>query len=545
MNQAMNQAQAANPNRVNIINFIRGFEPRDPIDLVEPVKEQLALVQRHGLPATWLLQYDALINPAFADLLQDADDKQEIGVWFEVVQPLAEKAGIPWRGRFAWDWHAHVAFTVGYTPREREKLADVLMEDFRARFGYYPKSVGSWFLDAHALAYLSDTYGITASCNCKDQWGTDGYTLWGGYYNQAYYPSRLNGFMPAQTEACQIPVPVFRMLGSDPIYQYDARLGGNGQSVITLEPVYSGAEGGGGIPRWVRWFYDVNFRPEQVSFGYTQVGQENSFGWALMKDGLIDQVEELAGRQAKGELRVETLEASGRWFKAAHPVTPASSISALTDWRGEGRQSVWYYNRYYRLNLLNNDGELWIRDIHLFDERYEERYLKETCPDRYSHYDTLPVVDSARWSSGDKPAGLRPVAYDGEGQARPLAVRSVQTDESTPGELIIRIDTEDGETLAIRCSERQVVFAASRPDWGLEIRWGDSSELPDMKLESDAVGYAFRDHPYRVQFIGGLPPAPIPQKRNGQAQDAAEEGLTASADGIACRALGRELTLRF
>src|SRR5690606_24007652 len=124
----------------------------------------------------------------------------------------------------------------------------------------------------------------------------------------------------------QIPVPVFRMLGSDPIYQYDARLGGNGQSVITLEPVYSGEEGGGGIPEWVRWFYDVNFRPDQVSFGYTQVGQENSFGWEAMKEGLTDQVELLASKQAEGVLRVETLAETGRWFRRQYSVTPASSI---------------------------------------------------------------------------------------------------------------------------------------------------------------------------------------------------------------------------
>lgn len=27
--------------------------------------------------------------------------------------------------------------------------------------------------------------------------------------------------MPAQTAVNQIPVPIFRMLGSDPMYQYD------------------------------------------------------------------------------------------------------------------------------------------------------------------------------------------------------------------------------------------------------------------------------------------------------------------------------------
>jgi hypothetical protein len=543
--KTLNNIPVVYPNHVNIINFIRGVEPREPIDLLEPVKEQLALVQKYRLRATWLLQYDALIDPAFTDLLlHEADASQEIGVWFEVVQPLAEKAGIPWRGRYAWDWHAHVAFSVGYTPQERERLADVLMEDFRIQFGHYPQSVGSWLMDAHLLAYLSDRYNIVASCNCKDQWGTDGYTLWGGYYNQAYYPSRLNGFMPAQTEDCQIPVPVFRMLGSDPIYQYDARLGGNGQSVITLEPVYSGEEGGGGIPEWVRWFYDVNFRPDQVSFGYTQVGQENSFGWEAMKEGLTDQVELLASKQAEGVLRVETLAETGRWFRRQYSVTPASSICALTDWRNEGRQSVWYYNRYYRLNLLNNDGELWIRDIHLFDERYEERYLHDICHDKNSHYDTLPIVDSARWSDKMILAGIRPVSYDSEGRAVPVVVRSLDTDESVTGEFTILVHLEDEQTLRIRCMEKCITFSANWSDWGLRMEWGDMVELPEIKLEPDAVGYVFNGHPYRLQLIGALPPAFIRQEHSPSPEEI-RDNKGDSANGIEFRSVDRELKLLF
>ena len=46
------------------------------------------------------------------------------------------------------------------------------MADFQKIFGYYPKSAGSWFIDAHTLKYMHDKYGITASCNCKDQIGT-------------------------------------------------------------------------------------------------------------------------------------------------------------------------------------------------------------------------------------------------------------------------------------------------------------------------------------------------------------------------------------
>ena len=184
---------------VNIVNFIRACEPRDPeIDLVLPVRRQLDLARSHGLPTTWLLQYDALIDARFYTLIRnEAGATDEVGIWFEVVQPLAEKAGLKWRGRFPWDWHSHVGFSIGYTPSERERLADVFLAEFKNRFGRYPSSMGSWFFDAHLLGYLVDRYGLQQACNCKDQWGTDGYSLWGGYYNQAYYPSRFNALMPA------------------------------------------------------------------------------------------------------------------------------------------------------------------------------------------------------------------------------------------------------------------------------------------------------------------------------------------------------------
>jgi hypothetical protein len=104
-----------------------------------------------------------------------------------------------------------VGFATGYTPAEREKIIDVYMADFKEVFGYYPRSVASWFIDAQTLKYMYDKYQIVASANCKDQYGTDGYTLWGGYWNQAYYPSKINSYMPAQNAANQIPVPIFRM----------------------------------------------------------------------------------------------------------------------------------------------------------------------------------------------------------------------------------------------------------------------------------------------------------------------------------------------
>ena len=201
---------------VNIINFIRGCEPRDPVDLVRPVKEQIQLMKEHGLRGTFLLQYDALLDPVYQNMLKELDPRQfEIGVWFEVVQPLVEKIGLPWRGRYPWDWHVHCGFSMGYTPEQRQRLVDELYDKFREIFGYYPRVFGSWFFDSVTARYVSDHYGADAFCNCKEQYGTDGYTLWGGYSSGGYYPSKNNMLCPAQTEENKIPAPVFRMLMAD------------------------------------------------------------------------------------------------------------------------------------------------------------------------------------------------------------------------------------------------------------------------------------------------------------------------------------------
>ncbi len=501
------------PQIVNIINFIRGVEPRDPeLDLLEPVERQLELLEKYNFTGTFLIQYDAMIKPEFTELLKrPAGLKHEIGAWFEVVRPLAEKAGLGWRGRpgFDWDWHAHVGFTVGYTPEERERLCDVFMEDFKDIFGFYPKSVGSWIIDAHTLAYLERKYGIVASCNCKDQWGTDGYTLWGGYYNQAYYPGRKNAFCPAQTMENQINVPVFRMLGSDPIYQYDAGAvmedgfhSASWQPVITLEPVYPE---GGGSEAWIKWYLKENFNGICLSFGYTQAGQENSFGWPLMEKGLVMQFEQISAYVTEGRLQVLTLADSAGWFKKSYTMTPASAIAALSDWKGEGRGSTWYNSRNYRLNLYQEEGKLWFRDMHLFNEDYEERYLDRKCEESSLCYDNLPVMDGNRWSCGKLRAGVYPVVFDKAGSKTfPKITEPVVTDLGN-GQLEAVWRTASGGELKVLCREASIDIlhkGSAAEAWGLEILWAPGMAAPIAGSDNGGLHYNFNGLAYAV-FLEG------------------------------------------
>ena len=386
---------------VNIINFIRAVEPRVEKDLIEPVKEQIKLMKENNLRGTFLVQYDALLMPEYIEILKQLDPNQfELGVWLEIVQPQVEAVGLNWSGRYSWDWHTNCGFSVGYNKENREKLIDVLYNKFKDIFGYYPRVVGSWLFDTHTLRYVCDNYETDAICNCKEQYGTDGYTLWGGYYGQGYYPSRTNNFLPAQTSAQQLCAPMFRMLGSDPVYQFDDGLDLNNsapkiQRVFTLEPSCKIA---GQNKTWVNWYMKENFNGDCLSFGYAQAGQENSFGWACMKDALYYQFKLFAELQEQGKIVCETMGESGRWFKENYKETPASAITAHCAFDDENKKSVWYCSKNYRINLYKDDEGSRIRDLHIFNENYPDPYEDVVCTSNSAKYDTLPVIDGNLFS---------------------------------------------------------------------------------------------------------------------------------------------------
>ena len=88
-----NAAQALSdaPRIINIINFIRQTDYRvensDSL-MFETVREQIKLVNKYNFPTTFLFQYDALINPAYQELMKtELKPSCEIGAWWEITQP--------------------------------------------------------------------------------------------------------------------------------------------------------------------------------------------------------------------------------------------------------------------------------------------------------------------------------------------------------------------------------------------------------------------------------------------------------------------------
>ena len=391
-----------------ISTFIRAQKfyselPKPDMDRLNHTKKMVELLKAENVPHTFLLEYDALVSKEYQTLfLENKDENMEIGLWYEIVRQLTDKAGIDWRGEEDknWDWHVIPGFSMAYTNEEREKLLDIAMEDFKAIFGYYPKTFASWQIDTHTFNYAYEKYGIKTSAICREQVGIDAYTLVGGYFNGAYYPSKKNIFTPAQTNEKQIDVPVFRLLGPDPIHNYDKdKYIENHKGRTDVMTMEAGWEFSQNEDR-VRWMFDTYYKNENLGFSFIQLSQENPFWHHNVIPTLKMHIEIL--KKEYSDVQFVKMSEAGELFKKQFNSTPATTVCALNDWdTGEKIQSVYYDCKNYVANLFRCGEKIFLRAFYLFDENFEDHYLNTPCETWYAVNENLPLVDTVNWEENE------------------------------------------------------------------------------------------------------------------------------------------------
>lgn len=436
---------------INLVNFIRGASTPESShkDLAKTLAEEIKINQQYGFPNTHLMQYDAMRRNDLVSLIKDnRNDQMELGVWLELCEELVESIGLKWRGRegYTWDWHFNPGFLPAYTRPQREALIDAIFQLFYELFGDYPKVAGCWMLDAYSMDYMNRKYGMKAYCICREQDSIDAYTLWGGYYSGGYYPSKNNALCPAQTAAEQINVPVFRMLGGDPIYAYDPNadirpeIGG----CYTLEPCWSCGQN----DQIIDWYFKTYFKNPCLSHSELTTGQENSFEWEnKVEIGYPKQAEKIKEYVEKGWLAIETLGDTGVSYQKAFGKTPPAALCALEDWNGTGRKSLWYSCRNYRADLFADKERLFFRDIFKFDERYYESYTEIPADSWCGKVDNLPVIDQLSWSNDAETASI---SFD-----RPIETLSVA---ESGNDLHVSVVFRDGTVGKVIFSEDRITL---------------------------------------------------------------------------------------
>lgn len=473
----------------NIMNFIRTFEPRDSETekkLLDTAAAELELSLKMNLPSTFLLEYDALCDDRYLELFKAVKDnpKIELGFWYEVVEPLTSAIGIPYNSKrgYRWDWNIDPGYSMAYPNETKERLIDEAMRKFKEVFGFYPKTVASWVLDTYTVNYLYDNYELDALMICRDQVNTDAYTMVGGYFNGAYFPSRNNVFTPGGDKT-RINLPVFRLLGPDPIHNYDSdkylsleAQKKTGQKVFTLEP----ASVAGRDPEIIDWFFDTYYTNDCIGMAYTQLGQENSFAYVDIITPLRMQYEKLLAR----DVEFKTVGETGRLFKSRYKSTPAASVSALTNWDSMDVQSVYYSCEKYTANLFYHDGRVSLRALYLFDDRVKDTYLDSKCTSFDSVHENLPIIDTW-YQRGETNGGYGLILDTG-------------ADHFT--------QSINEATLSVSFGRGSVTFDED----GIILSKCKVSFTPQMKdtviaLSDDSLNYEYKSHKYSLKLIGATP----------------------------------------
>lgn len=557
---------------VNIYNFIR-MSHQEPSEFLEAdfdtIARQIRLLKQYGLPSTYALKYDALTDPRYQALLKEnTDENDEIAAWWEITEPMCRRAGVPFPGKDSeiFDERVDSAYSVGYEPEDRKRLVDAYMEEFLRVFGRYPKTIGSWVLDPVTIAYAQSRYGVLGAAICRDQMGTDGFTLWGGYPNGIYFPSRKNEYLPAQTASEQIPVAMFRLLSPDPVFSFEQDVREGLSGVYTLEPCCTN----GRDPNRISWYFNCLTREDRCGVGYAQVGQENNFLWENIRPGFEPQLKLLKELSQKGEIRVETMAESARWFSGKYALTPPMSWSSSRDWEGRpvlqeasprktspgetppanGSSgfpgALWYACENYRIGFLGENGRLRIRDWFLYDQDYPSRYLKEgllrqgrraasegrPLPSACSVSDALPLLFAQKWMDRKAAGSARP--------QRPF-VRLLENGSEPSGEISFFSPDEWTSCALLTAGNRRYLFRMFREGLTIErfpIPDGGSGAQPDRPdpsvfslrfdflpvlegVDGQTVRLRWEGHPYGFSVARGRAFLPAP----GQLEIASGEGM--------------------
>ncbi len=480
-------------NIFNSMSFIRCVDERDPNyreNLYNLAKKELELVKEFDIEHTALVQYDVICDERFINLFNEIkSDKIEFGVWLEIVEPMTSACGLPYNSEagWKWDWHIIPGLPMGYTPKEREMLIDETMRKFKEVFGYYPRTFGGWLIDTYTMDYLCKNYEIDAICICRDQVNTDAYTLVGGYFNGAYFPSKNNIFIPAQSKEYQINTPVFRLLGPCPINNYDSakyvpeELDGSYKILYTLEPAWAM----GRNEKCVDWFFKNYFENESLGFSCLQLGQENSFTDVAepIMNGLRMQLEKATAYVRAGKAEFKKYCDTGKIFKALYQETPATAVTALDNWNSADTQSVYYDCKNYVANIFRYENQTFIRAFYAFDEKIKDYYMDAPCTTFDAVYESLPIVDTVIWQKGNK----ENIGLILDSNAKPFTTEKVS----------------DG-VLAVKWGEKTVIFYNDHIEFKNcdKLTFSPGNAKADISTSENSLNFNYKNNPYSLKSEG-------------------------------------------
>lgn len=193
-------------------------------------KTQQRIAHENGLKTTIQMTYASLFNDEAVALAKADHEKYGDEISLSLL-------GLPCK-EFREKYNTKDFCIWMFSMEDKKEIVNDVFEKFHERFGFYPESTGSYYMDAELTNYIKEKYPMVkcavATCweegpkayhTCNNSW----YTLFDGGPWAPWIPSKQNTHAPAASEAEDSGIVAIPHLSRDLLACYD----GNGSNFGT------------------------------------------------------------------------------------------------------------------------------------------------------------------------------------------------------------------------------------------------------------------------------------------------------------------------
>ena len=193
-------------------------------------KTQQEAAHKNGLKTTIQMTYASLFNDEAVELAKEHHAKYGDEISLSLLGLPCKEFRDKYKTKDFCIWM--------FSMEEKKEIVNDVFEKFYERFGFYPESTGSYYMDAELTNYIKEKYPMVkcavATCweegpkayhTCNNSW----YTLFDGGPWAPWIPSKQNTHAPAANEAEDSGIVAIPHLSRDLIACYD----GNGSNFGT------------------------------------------------------------------------------------------------------------------------------------------------------------------------------------------------------------------------------------------------------------------------------------------------------------------------
>jgi hypothetical protein len=369
---------------ITVINPIRGSElGHEKDDLLSGLKAQWKMTRDAKINATWLWQYTALEDSRMVDFVKTSMPNQEFGLFLEIDRNFARKSAVQYRGQGPW-YFSDGLFLMSYDKDERKKLIDEVFHKFKKTFGYYPKTVGAWWIGADSLVYMQKKYGITAAMRAADQFDLDVYSIWGTPWSIPYLSSKENEAIPASSFDKSSKVVILQWAARDPTQGYQ-------------DPLYSVQDFSlkGYDYSYINYVSSVFLKNplDHVTFGLENNGASTT--WHAYYQGIMKKARELEdSHNAKTFLVKDYAEI----FLAQRKTFAGSDTKYfLAKAYKSDDQSFWYNSGQFRAGIEKEGENIYLVDLRSYANKVNEPFAMLPNSQGYLRIAAPSIIDSIRF----------------------------------------------------------------------------------------------------------------------------------------------------